>query len=245
MADTVTARGAGDKEPVMRKKISETASSQWLDLDSDWTEYLLPQPAKKPRIRGHFDGASRGNPGEAGAGAILLKEDGTSLWECAHPLGKRTNNEAEYLALILLLEEAERRGIAADIRGDSQLVVNQVTGKWKINEPRLRELADRAVVLLKKTKSTLAWVPREENSAADRLSNVALDGEREEKTEKKASPKPPFDHEKLEKITDSIFIAHGTEDYAVDLLHEACTCPAFQRSRHCKHLDAALRLTGK
>ncbi|MDD2453202.1 ribonuclease HI family protein [Aminivibrio sp.] len=229
----------------MRKKTPETASSQWLDLDSDWTEYLLPQPAKKPRIRGHFDGASRGNPGEAGAGAVLLKEDGTPLWECAQPLGKRTNNEAEYLALILLLEEAERRSIAADIRGDSQLVVNQVTGKWKINEPRLRQLADRAVDLLKKTKSTLAWVPREENTAADRLSNVALDGEPEAKPQKKSAPKPPFDPAKLEKVTDSIFIAHGTEDYAVDLLHEACTCPAFQRSRHCKHLDAALRLTGK
>ena len=162
----------------MRKKSPEVASNQFLDLDSDWNDALAPsaadknhRPSGKGRLRGHFDGASRGNPGEAGAGAVLFDGQGAPVWECARPLGKKTNNEAEYLALLLLLEELERRGVSADIRGDSRLVVNQVTGRWKINEPRLKELADRAVELLRRTKSSLSWVAREENAAADRLSN--------------------------------------------------------------------------
>ncbi|HPK07315.1 MAG TPA: reverse transcriptase-like protein, partial [Aminivibrio sp.] len=119
----------------MRKISPEMTSSQFLDLDSDWNDVLAPgtggksgQSSGKGRLRGHFDGASRGNPGEAGAGAVLFDGRGTPVWECARPLGKKTNNEAEYLALLLLLEELERRGVPADIRGDSRLVVNQVTG---------------------------------------------------------------------------------------------------------------------
>ncbi|TDY61713.1 ribonuclease HI [Aminivibrio pyruvatiphilus] len=234
----------------MRKKSPEVASNQFLDLDSDWDDVLAPgtgdrshRPSGKDRLRGHFDGASRGNPGEAGAGAVLFDESGAPAWECARPLGKRTNNEAEYLALLLLLEEVERRGISADILGDSQLVVNQVTGRWKINEPRLRELADRAMDLLRRTKSSISWVPRDQNAAADRLSNIALDGPKE--PPRSSRERPAFDPDRLERVTDSILIAHGTEDYAVDLLHRACTCPAFQRSRQCKHLDAALVRFGK
>lgn len=236
----------------MRKKSPEVASNQFLDLDSDWNDALAPsaadknhRPSGKGRLRGHFDGASRGNPGEAGAGAVLFDGRGTPVWECARPLGKKTNNEAEYLALLLLLEELERRGVSADIRGDSRLVVNQVTGRWKINEPRLKELADRAVELLRRTKSSLSWVAREENAAADRLSNIALDGPKEAGPGPASRERPVFDPERLERVTDAILIAHGTEDYAVDLLHRACTCPAFQRSRQCKHLEAALVRFGK
>ena len=236
----------------MRKISPEMTSSQFLDLDSDWNDVLAPgtggksgQSSGKGRLRGHFDGASRGNPGEAGAGAVLFDGRGTPVWECARPLGKKTNNEAEYLALLLLLEELERRGVPADIRGDSRLVVNQVTGRWKINEPRLRELADRAMELLRSTKSSLSWVPREENSAADRLSNIALDGPKEGECGASPRERPAFDPDRLERVHDTILIAHGTEDYAVDLLHRACTCPAFQRSRQCKHLDAALVRFGK
>ncbi|HOX00450.1 MAG TPA: reverse transcriptase-like protein, partial [Deltaproteobacteria bacterium] len=99
-------------------------------------------------MKGYFDGASRGNPGEAGAGALLEDERGQVVWETAMPLGVRTNNEAEYLALILLLEEAARRGLGdLEVYGDSRLVVLQVSRSWKINEPRLRELATRAWAL--------------------------------------------------------------------------------------------------
>ncbi len=212
----------------MKKKEELSLSNQWLDLDADWKSPV-------PSLKGYFDGASRGNPGEAGAGALLLEEGGISLWTCAVPLGKKTNNEAEYMALLLLLEELDRRGTGAAIAGDSQLVVNQATGRWKIKEPRLKELAERAIELLKKTGSTLEWIPREENTAADRLSNEALDG-------KKNGGKPerePFDPEELIPVTETIFLARGREEYAVDILHGACTCPGFQRWRRCRHLDAA------
>ena len=216
----------------MKKKEEIPQSTQWLDLDDDWKN-------DAGLLRGYFDGASRGNPGEAGAGALLLDEGGRPLWTCAAPLGKKTNNEAEYMALLLLLEETDRRGTGAAIAGDSQLVVNQVTGRWKIKEPRLRELADRAIALLKKTGSTLEWIPREENSAADRLSNEALDGGKEREEKKGESERPPFDPEDLIPVTETIFLARGREEYAVDILHGACTCPGFQRWRRCRHLDAA------
>jgi ribonuclease HI len=126
---------------------------------------------------GNFDGASRGNPGEAGAGALLRDPEGRRIWEVARPLGRRTNNEAEYAALILLLEEAERRGIGElEIRGDSRLVVEQVRGRWKISAPHLRPLAERARALMAGRAVRLLWVPREENREADALSNRALDG---------------------------------------------------------------------
>ncbi len=216
----------------MKKKEEISPSTQWLDLDDDWKDAA-------GLLRGYFDGASRGNPGEAGAGALLLDERGRPLWTCAAPLGKKTNNEAEYMALLLLLEEADRRGTGAAIAGDSQLVVNQVTGRWKIREPRLRELADRAIDLLKKTGSTLEWVPREENAAADRLSNEALDGAKGEGEKKGEGDRPPFDPGDLVPVTETIFLARGREEYAVDILHGACTCPGFQRWRRCRHLDAA------
>ncbi len=192
-------------------------------------------------VRGFFDGASRGNPGDAGAGALLTDAAGGVIWSCARPLGRRTNNEAEYDALIMLLEEVHSRGLrGVAIHGDSSLVVNQVNGAWKITEPRLRPLAERALELMNETGSSLSWVPREENSAADRLSNRALDGE------PGVSKREPdaFPEDRLEHVAGGIYIAHGGEDYAVDLVHGACTCPSFRHRGSCKHLDAARRLAG-
>ena len=125
---------------------------------------------------GYFDGASRGNPGEAGAGACIVREDGNPVWECAEYLGKKTNNEAEYAALLLLLNEARARGLTGlEIRGDSKLVVCQFNREWKINKPHLRELAVRAWKLAEGLDVRLAWVPRESNKLADALSNKAID----------------------------------------------------------------------
>ncbi len=125
---------------------------------------------------GYFDGASRGNPGEAGAGACLVDESGAVVWECAEYLGKKTNNEAEYTALLRLLAEAKSRGVAElEVRGDSKLVVCQVKREWKINLPHLRELAAQAWALMEGMKVELAWVPREKNKIADALSNRGID----------------------------------------------------------------------
>ena len=124
---------------------------------------------------GYFDGASRGNPGHAGAGAYIT--DGLeAVWECSEYLGFRTNNEAEYEALLFLLREVRVRGLRKiEIRGDSKLVVCQIHREWKINMPHLRKLAAEAWRLTEDMSVTLTWVPRSENSIADALSNKAID----------------------------------------------------------------------
>lgn len=130
-------------------------------------------------MRGYFDGASRGNPGEAGAGALLVNGRGETVWEASRYLGKKTNNEAEYAALLLLLNAARERGVGElKICGDSKLVVCQVSKQWKINLPHLRELAGEAWKLMENIKVELIWIPREENKKADALSNEAIDNRR-------------------------------------------------------------------
>ena len=123
------------------------------------------------------DGAARGNPGPAGAGAVLFDEDGRVVAELTRALGHATNNVAEYSALILGLEEAKRRGIdELDVRMDSLLVVRQMQGLWRIKHPGLRPLALRAGALLAEfPKRSIDHVPREDNAHADLLSNRAID----------------------------------------------------------------------
>ena len=127
-------------------------------------------------MRGYFDGASRGNPGEAGAGAWLEDESGRVVWETARYLGKKTNNEAEYSAAILLLKAARERGAQKlTVRGDSKLVVSQLAKLWKINLPHLRELAQEAWSAAEGMEVSYEWIPREQNKRADKLSNEAID----------------------------------------------------------------------
>lgn len=126
-------------------------------------------------MEGYFDGASRGNPGDSGAGCLLV-DNGEVIWEKAAYLGKKTNNEAEYNALINLLKEAKRRGIKKiKIYGDSKLVVSQISKEWKIKMPHLYELAHKAWSLAENIDVTYEWVPREKNKRADELSNEGID----------------------------------------------------------------------
>jgi ribonuclease HI len=125
----------------------------------------------------YADGAARGNPGPAGAGAVLYDERGRLVAQLARPLGHATNNVAEYSALILGLEAAKRRGATAiDVRMDSLLVVKQMRGLWRIKHPGLVPLAMRAGALLASfPERAISHVPREDNAAADELSNRAID----------------------------------------------------------------------
>ena len=125
----------------------------------------------------YSDGAARGNPGPAGAGAVLLDEDGHVIAELTKFLGVATNNVAEYTAFIIGLEEAIRRGVDdLDARMDSLLVVEQMRGRWRIKHPNMKPLALRAGELFASfPKRTIAHVPREENTIADALSNRAID----------------------------------------------------------------------
>jgi len=118
----------------------------------------------------HFDGGARpSNPGPAAIGYTIEAEDWSD--EGSDHLGKATNNEAEYHALIRGLEVASKQGCTeVEARGDSQLVVRQVTGDWQTNEQHLRELRDRAQELAEEFETfEIEWVNREENLRADEL----------------------------------------------------------------------------
>lgn len=125
----------------------------------------------------YADGAARGNPGPAGAGAVLEDDHGAVLAEVARYLGRATNNVAEYSALIAGLEEARRRGVTdLDIRMDSLLVVRQMQGLWKIKHPGLKPLALRAGALLAEFPTRkIDHVRRDANARADALANRAID----------------------------------------------------------------------
>ncbi len=128
------------------------------------------------RAHVYFDGACRGNPGDAAVGYVIVSGDGI-VAEGGETIGRTTNNQAEYEALIRALEAADRDGFdEVEVRGDSQLIVKQVKGAWKTNDPELREKRVRVRELLERFDDwTLSHVPREINERADELANEALD----------------------------------------------------------------------
>ncbi|MCC6290710.1 ribonuclease HI family protein [Candidatus Nomurabacteria bacterium] len=128
------------------------------------------------------DGGARGNPGPAGAGVVVLSETGEILKTAKKFLGERlTNNEAEYLALLFGLENlpsliGERGEAEVVVRLDSELVVKQLNGDYKVKEPRLKELAQGVKDLSHIFSAvTFTHIPREENKLADKLANEAMD----------------------------------------------------------------------
>jgi ribonuclease HI len=123
------------------------------------------------------DGAARGNPGPAGAGALLTTPDGEPVAEIAQGLGIATNNVAEYTAAILGLERAAEMGATSvTVRSDSLLLVNQLEGRWKVRTPHLRPLHERARQLAASFGAIrFEHVPREDNGEADRLANLGAD----------------------------------------------------------------------
>ena len=124
------------------------------------------------------DGGSRGNPGAAAYGALVLDAlNGEVLVERAGYLGIATNNVAEYHGLIAGLESVISLNPEArvEVRMDSKLVVEQMSGRWKIKHPDMRDLALRASKLMPATRVKYSWVPRADNFRADALVNEALD----------------------------------------------------------------------
>jgi len=125
----------------------------------------------------HADGGARGNPGPAGIGVVLKDESGEVVGEIADGIGHATNNVAEYKALIAGLELALVAGVTdLDIFLDSELVVSQLKGDWKIKKDTLRSLAIDARRLMGRfERFTINHVPREQNSDADKLANQGMD----------------------------------------------------------------------
>ena len=128
----------------------------------------------------YSDGASRDNPGDAAAGAVIFQRD-TMLAEIREPLGIQTNNYAEYEAVVLALVKAHELGLAEhaiEIRMDSKLVVEQLSGNWKIKNEGLKQQHAKVQEVLANGFADVSFVHvrREDNTYADRLANEALDG---------------------------------------------------------------------
>lgn len=123
------------------------------------------------------DGAARGNPGPAGIGALLKTPSGEVLSADSAYLGQATNNVAEYKALLLGLERALGLGIRRlEVRADSELLVKQIKGQYRVKSPGLRPLYQAALRLLARFESSrFVHVRREHNSEADRLANAGID----------------------------------------------------------------------
>ena len=139
-----------------------------------------PSPAKAHAggtITLYSDGASRGNPGEAAAGFVILDTHGAELIAKGVYLGQCTNNMAEYQALILGLHAAHQfKAERLAIRLDSELVVRQLEGRYQVKDAKLKPLYAKAMSLLRGfTNHTVSHVPRRENQRADELANQALD----------------------------------------------------------------------
>ncbi|KAB1192221.1 reverse transcriptase-like protein [Haloferax sp. MBLA0076] len=139
-------------------------------------DLLTTLQPKGGRAHVYFDGASRGNPGPAAIGWAIVTSNGI-VAEGSKRIGKTTNNRAEYEALVEALSVAKDYGYdEVDVRGDSQLIVKQVRGEWKTNDPGLRERRVKANELLSTfDRWSLEHVPREINDRADSLANEALD----------------------------------------------------------------------
>ncbi len=130
------------------------------------------------KVRVEADGGSRGNPGPAGYGAVVWSADrGSVLAEAKSAIGRATNNVAEYRGLIAGLQEAAGIGATeVDAYLDSKLVVEQMSGRWRVKHPDLAPLHRQATDLARAfDRVSYTWIPREKNSDADRLANEAMD----------------------------------------------------------------------
>jgi ribonuclease HI len=123
------------------------------------------------------DGAARGNPGDAGCGAAIYDENGRLVKELSRYLGRATNNVAEYEGLLMGLEallELGKKDIV--VQSDSQLMVRQLNGEYRVKDEKLKPLFDRATRLLRQFDSyRILHIRREMNKLADRLANLGID----------------------------------------------------------------------
>lgn len=127
----------------------------------------------------YIDGAARGNPGRAGVGVVLRDKRGKVIEEAGQYIGETTNNVAEYRALLEGLKRSLARGVkGVEIFSDSELMVRQINGKYRVKSPSLLHLYMEAMKLLSSlTHWKIAHIPREQNSRADALANMAIDSQ--------------------------------------------------------------------
>ncbi len=130
-----------------------------------------------PQYYLYTDGAARGNPGPAGAGAYICTPQGEVVAEIAEYLGETTNNVAEYQGLLFGLKRLiELKAGSVEVRADSELMVKQINGQYRVKHPNLIPLHAEAKQLMRKIPEVkVVHVRREQNKDADRLSNTAID----------------------------------------------------------------------
>ncbi len=148
---------------------------------------------RRVRVVIEADGGSRGNPGPAGFGCVVFSADhATVLAEHKQFIGETTNNVAEYRGLIAGLEQARRLGAnEVAVSMDSKLVVEQMSGRWKVKNPGMAELNQQARALASTFDAvTFSWIPRERNAHADRLANEAMDAAASGESGTAADPPP-------------------------------------------------------
>jgi len=137
-----------------------------------------PRPVARPGVtRVHIDGASRGNPGPAGIGVLMLGADGEVVERLYRGIGEATNNVAEYRALLLALERAVATGVRdLAVCSDSELLVRQLQGRYRVKHPALQPLFAKARELISAFRHfEIRHVPRELNAEADTLANRGID----------------------------------------------------------------------
>lgn len=155
----------------MLEKIADGGMNSAGELDGSEVNAVLN------RVRVYSDGAARGNPGPSGAGAVLVEPSGQIVDRLGKYLGVRTNNYAEYMGLLLGLRRARELGVReVEVFADSELMIRQLGGRYQVKSSSLRPLYQEALKLLNDfSRVKLVHVPREMNSAADEMSNRAID----------------------------------------------------------------------
>ncbi len=168
------------------KKTPQVSKEEWEKLCRHIQSHLPPRkqevkPKKEESSSSHLkvftDGASRGNPGPAGIGVVICDQKGVPLWEEGEAVGKMTNNMAEYRALLKGIEKSlEFHPQKVDFYLDSQLVVNQMKGIYRVKNLNIRSLYEKCKELLQKIPDyQFHHVPREENRKADALANQGIE----------------------------------------------------------------------
>jgi ribonuclease HI len=171
--------------PKESKKVAEKAKKEKAPRVAEWPELISadqldinPLPDDGSDVLEIFtDGASRGNPGPASVGVVFRQKGGPDLAEYCEAIGKATNNVAEYKAVVAALEHATRWGVnRVHLFMDSELIVRQLHGVYRVKSPDLRPLFQQAVFFSKQLKEfRVKHVKRAQNAHADALANRALD----------------------------------------------------------------------
>ena len=160
-----------------RSERDEKRRQRAATTERERAEAVAKAVERPPRVRLYTDGAARGNPGPAGAGAVIVSPAGHVMAKVGKFLGESTNNVAEYTGLLLGLKRARAMGIKElDVFSDSELLVKQIAGDYAVKAEHLKPLHEEALALLRGFPDVhVTHIPREENAAADEMSNRAID----------------------------------------------------------------------